>query len=116
MALASAFFEPHTPLGLIVWAPGALLPRSNALLPPSLRRLHAALRQLPPAADVRAASAPLQPGPWCAAAPLFGTPLLPPHFAYEYDNFAAVGICTIADVLRVERALVAAHAGGAYGA
>ena len=102
--------HPPRPHCLGARRPAAPLQRAAAAAPA------AAARRAPPAAPCRRRARCQRPPP---ARPLVRRrPALrqPPHFAYEYDDFAAVGICTIADVLRVERALAAAHAGGAYGA
>jgi hypothetical protein len=47
----------------------------GADLPPDMRDLVLALSHLPPVTDI--AEAPLEPGQWCATAPLWGNPLLP---------------------------------------
>jgi hypothetical protein len=47
-------------------------PSSTVPVPPPLRRMIAALQALGPVKDVRRHVTPLQPGPWCVDAPLFG--------------------------------------------
>ena len=45
-------------------------------MPGPLARIFLALHQLPALQDVAAHAAPLQPGPWCATAPIVGNPWL----------------------------------------
>jgi hypothetical protein len=45
-------------------------------MPGPLARIFHALHRLPALQDVAANDAPLQPGPWCASAPMVGNPWL----------------------------------------
>ena len=105
------------PLGLLVWPAGELLPGMVAPLPPPLRRLHAALRSLPTAADVAEAPVPL--GHWCWAAPLWGNPFFctPVHqdgIDSAFFDFAAAGITSLGQLLHLQQAVSVAAGPAAY--
>ena len=82
------------PLALLAWKPS---PLERARLPAPLLRLCDGLAALPPIEDV--SSAPLEPGPWCATAPLWHNPLLPAAdratLAADFLDLAGAGITTV---------------------
>ena len=103
------------PLGLLLWPADAPIPGRTALLPEPLRRLHTAVRCLPRVTDI--APQPLQPGPWCLAAPLWGntffaSPDHPDSIDLAFSDVADIGIHTIGQLLSA-RAVVAAVMGSA---
>lgn len=103
------------PLGLLLWPAERPLPGGVALLPAPLRRLHAGLASLPRVAAV----APLAPGPWCWAAPLWGNPLLcspghPDGIDDPFLDFAAAGIATVGQLLHLRQSLAAAPGPAAH--
>ena len=103
------------PLGLLLWPADAPIPGRAALLPEPLRRLHTAVRCLPRVTDI--APQPLQPGPWCLAAPLWGnaffaSPDHPDSIDLAFSDVADIGIHTIGQLLSA-RAVVAAVMGSA---
>ena len=103
------------PLGLLLWPADAPIPGRAALLPEPLRCLHTAVRCLPRVTDI--APQPLQPGPWCLAAPLWGnaffaSPDHPDSIDLAFSDVADIGIHTIGQLLSA-RAVVAAVMGSA---
>ena len=103
------YAHPHlTPFSLLLWHPS---PVQQAALPPPLRRLLQGLRSLPRISLV--GEAPLQPGPWCAALPLWGNPLLPgpsgQGLQLEFADVAASPITTIPALLAAQRSVQASH-------
>ncbi|KAI3427913.1 hypothetical protein D9Q98_006305 [Chlorella vulgaris] len=105
------------PMGLLLWPAGEPPPGSIAQLPPPLRRLHAGLRSLPPVADV--AAQPLVLGPWCWAAPLWGSlyfcsPNFPTGIDHDFIDFSAAGVTSLGQLLHLEQAVAAAPGGAAF--
>jgi hypothetical protein len=75
---------------------------------PALERLVGALALLPPLQDVRAASEPLEPGPWCWACPLWGNPLLRDAAGYALEHHAPGSDLCVARVISTVGDLVLA--------
>ena len=100
------------PMGLLLWSPDEpMLGMGGAHLPQPLRRLHAGLASLPSVRDVE--PRPLEPGPWCWAAPLWGNPLLrspahPTGIDHTFFDLAAARIATLGQLLSTERAVTEA--------
>ena len=106
------------PLGLLLWPADEPVPGRVTLLPEPLRRLHTALAALPRVQDLVAA--PLAPGPWCLAAPLWGNPFFasparPSGLDLDFLDVAAAGISTLAQLLAARQAVAASlHSAAAY--
>ena len=90
-----AFSHVCHPLALLAWRPS---PPERACLPASLLRLCDGLAAVPPIEVVN--DALLEPGPWCATAPLWHNPLLPATnraaLAAEFPDLAGAGLTTVA--------------------
>ena len=115
--VARVLLRDLPPAGLLSWVPGRAVPGTMAALPLPLRRLHAALRLLPPPVDVEAE--PLLPGPWCLSIPLWGNPALacpshPDGLDIPFADFLAAGISTLGSLLSLERAVLGAPSQSAY--
>ena len=113
------------PLGLLVWPADQPVPGRMTLLPQPLRRLHVALASLPRVRDV----APIAPGPWCLAAPLWGNPFFNPVIPPEgpegpgnpitidsaFVDLASARVATLGQLLSTHQAVTAAlHSAAAY--
>ena len=115
--IARLLLHDLPPAGLLSWLPGRAVPGAMAPLPPPLRRLHAALGLLPPVVDVEAT--PLLPGSWCLSIPLWGNPALvspshPDGIDLPFADFLDAGVGTLAGLLSLERAVLAAPTQSAY--
>ena len=81
-------------------------------LPDDIRRITTALAHLPPVVEV--GDHPLCPGDWCAAAPVWGNPLLPvgrgaldrPGLEYRHASLVScLGLLTLGDLVAVVDAI-----------
>lgn len=107
------------PLGLLHWRPATQpVPGRASQLPQPLHRLHTALASLPRVEDIDAQ--PLQPGPWCLEAPLWGNPFFtspthPDGLDSAFFDLAAAHIATLGQLLSTQRAVAEAlHSAAAY--
>ena len=112
----AAFSHVCHPLALLAWKPS---PLERACLPALLLRLCDDLAALPPIEDVSAlppiedvSGAPLEPGPWCAIAPLWHNPLLPAAdratLAADYPVLVGAGLTTVAGLAVAAAAVTSA--------
>ena len=93
-----------TPFSLLAWQPTRV---QRAPLAPALLRMIDGLHALPPISPIFPQH--ICPGPWCAAAPLFSNPLLPPtsegSLIEMFTDVAATPIDTVAALQRAATAL-----------
>ena len=104
------------PSGLLGWELDAPLRGRATPLPPPLRRLHAALRQIP----MVGALAHRPPGRWCWAVPLWGNPIArspayPHGIDLDFQDFMFAGVTTLGQLVLIDGAVAATSTHATYG-